>query len=193
MQTNLNTCARQTHGPSVHQTIGLATLGRNSAPLEGYGAAPVQLRLARGPVAPSGEVPPCSRVGRPLARGLVSIESRAPPRASFHLARGHHGPAASIPTPPAGALNTLTFAGAQVKGDAAPLRAWESCLGTAPPTPVARPSPPLYDVVQHGQQQPHGTVPPTPVRPARCTLKEAQLSPRREGEQLRHARARTTP
>jgi hypothetical protein len=27
-----------------------------------------------------------------------------------------------------------------------PLRAWESCPGTAPPTPVARPSPPLCDL-----------------------------------------------
>jgi hypothetical protein len=111
MQMNLNTHAKQTHGHTAHQTIGLATLGRNSAPLEGYGAAPVQLRLARGPIAPSGEVPSRSRVGcplerdpaslggwtPPLARGPVSIESRAPPRASFRLARGHHGPAASIP------------------------------------------------------------------------------------------------
>jgi hypothetical protein len=32
----------------------------------------------------------------------------------------------------------LTLAGVQVKGESTPLRAWESCPGTAPPTPVAR-------------------------------------------------------
>jgi hypothetical protein len=170
----------------AYQTIGLATFGRNSAPLKGHDAALVQLRLARGPVAPSGEVSSRSRVGRPLerdfaslggwtpplARGPVSIESRVPPRASFRLARGHHGPAASIPAPPSGAFNALTFAGAQVKGESTPLRAWESCPGTTPPTPMARLSPPLRDTVRHGQQQPRGTVPPTPVWPARRTLEE---------------------
>jgi hypothetical protein len=189
-QTNPNTRARQTHTPTAHQTIGLATLGRNPASLEGYGAAPIQLRLARGPVAPSGEVPPRSRVGRPLERvssslgagrplerGPVSIESRAPPRASFCLARGHHGPTASIPAPPAGAFNALTFAGAQVKDESTPLRAWESRPGTAPPTPLARPSPPLCNPVRQGQQQPRGTVPPTPVRPMRCTLEKGRWSP----------------
>jgi hypothetical protein len=58
---------------------------------------------------------------------------------------------------------------------------------------VARPSPPLCDAVRHGQQQPRRTVPPTPVRPARRTVKEGRRSPQREGEQLRHARAKTTP
>jgi hypothetical protein len=58
--------AQKTHGPTARQTIRLATLGRNSAPLEGYGAVPVQLRLARGPVAPSGKVLPRSGAGRPL-------------------------------------------------------------------------------------------------------------------------------
>jgi hypothetical protein len=197
---NPNTCARRTHGPTAHQKIGLATLGRNPALLEGYGAAPIQLRLARGPVALSGEVPPRSRVGRPLERdsaslgagrplerGPVSIEGRAPPRASFRLARGHHGPAASIPAPPAGAFNALTFVGAQVKDESTPLRAWESRHGTAPPTPLVRPSPPLCNAVRQGQQQPRGTVPPTPVRPMRRTLKKGWWSPRRESERLRHA------
>jgi hypothetical protein len=148
MQTNLNTCTKQTHRPTVRQTIVLATLGRNSAPLEGYGAAPVQLRLACGSVASSSEAPSRSRVGRPLewdsaslggwtpplARGPALIESRAPPRASFCLARGDHEPTASIPAPPAGAFNALTSAGVKVKGESTPLRAWESCPGTAPPT-----------------------------------------------------------
>jgi hypothetical protein len=40
---------------------------------------------------------------------------------------------------------------------------------------------------------PRRTVPPTPVRPARRTVKEGRRSPQREGEQLRHARAKTTP
>jgi hypothetical protein len=153
----------------------------------------VRFRLARGADAPSSETPPRSGARCPLERGPVSIESRTPPQASFRLARGHHGAAASIPAPPAGAFNALTFVGAQVKGESTPLRAWESCPGTASPTTVARPSPPLCDAVRHGQQQPRGTVPPIPVQPARRTLEEGQRSPRREDEQLRHAHARTTP
>jgi hypothetical protein len=110
--------------------------------------------------APSSEIPPRSGAGRPLARGPISIKSRVPPRVSLRLARGYHGPATSIPAPPAGAFNALTFAGAQAKGESTPLRAWELCPGTAPPTPVARPSPPLCSGVRHGQQQPNGTMPP---------------------------------
>jgi hypothetical protein len=87
----------------------------------------------------------------------------------------------------------MTFAGAQVKDESTPLRVWESRPGTAPPTPLARPSPPLCNVVRRGQQQPRGTVPPTPVRPTRRTLEKGRRNPRREDEQLRHARARTTP
>jgi hypothetical protein len=37
---------------------------------------------------------------------------------------------------------------------------------------VARPSPPLCDAVQRGQQPPRGTIPPTPVRPALRALKK---------------------
>jgi hypothetical protein len=117
----------------------------------------MRFRLSWGLDDPSSGIPPRSRAKRPLERGLVSIESRAPPRASFHLAQGRHGPAASIPAPPVGAFNALTFAGAQVKGESASLRVWELCPGTAPPTPVGRPSPPLCDAVRHGQQQPRGT------------------------------------
>jgi hypothetical protein len=174
----------------AHQTIGLATLGRNTALLEGYDAAPVQLHLARGPVAPSGEFPPRSRVGRP-------------PRAGFRLARGLDAPGArprldrepSAPSSkfssrsrasrarrlhtcsPAGAFNALTFAGVQVKDESTPLRAWESRPGTAPPTPLARPFPPLCNAVRQGQQQPRGTVPPTPVRLAHHTHEKRQRSP----------------
>jgi hypothetical protein len=125
---NLKTRAKQTQGPTAHQMISLATLRRNSAPLEGYGAVPVQLRLAQGPVAPSSEVLRRSRAGRPLERGPVSIESQAPPRASFRLARGYHGPAASISAPPVGAFTALTFAGVQVKCESTPLRAWNHAL-----------------------------------------------------------------
>jgi hypothetical protein len=88
--------------------------------------------------------------------------SRAERRASFRLAQGHHGPAASIPAPPAGAFNALTSAGARVKGEFTPLRAWESCPGTAPPTPVARPSPPLYDTLRHGHNNPAALCHPLP-------------------------------
>jgi hypothetical protein len=64
----------------------------------------VRFRLARGPVAPSGEIPPRSRVGHPLG-------------ASLRLARGPHGLAVPVPAPPIGAFNVLTPAGAQVKDE----------------------------------------------------------------------------
>jgi hypothetical protein len=54
---------------------------------------------------------------------------------SFRLARGGHGPPPPIPAPLAGAFNALTLTGVQVKGEPTPLRAWESCPATAPPTP----------------------------------------------------------
>jgi hypothetical protein len=192
----------------AHQTGDLTTLGRNSVSLEGGGAAlvkassrsragrpppRVRLRLARGLGTPSSGIPPRSGAGRPLERGPVSIENRAPPQADFRLARGYHGPTASIHVPSIGEFNALTFTGAQVKGESTPRRARESHPGTAPPTPPARPSPPLCDAVRHGQQQPRGTAPPTPVRLARRTLEKGRRSPRREDERLRRARARTTP
>jgi hypothetical protein len=118
MRTNLNTHAKQSHRPTARQTIGPATLGWNPAPLEGYGAAPVQIRFARGSDAPSSGAPPRSGGWTPPhARGPASVEGRAPPRASFRLARGDHRPAASIPAPPAGAFNALTFAGAKSKAN----------------------------------------------------------------------------
>jgi hypothetical protein len=52
--------------PVAHQADSLTTLGRNSASLMGHGTALTNFHLARGPVAPSGEVPPRSRAGRPL-------------------------------------------------------------------------------------------------------------------------------
>jgi hypothetical protein len=69
-----------------------------------------------------------------------------------------------------------------------PRRAWESRPSIAPPTPPVRQSPPLCDVVWHGQQQPRGTVPPTPVQPTRRTLEKGRRSRRREDERLLHAR-----
>jgi hypothetical protein len=190
----------------AHQTGGLATLERNSASLEAGGAAlvkasshsrsgappRVRLRLARGLGTPSSGIPPRSGAGRPLERGPVSIKSRAPPRADFRLAQGYHGPTASIPVPPTGGFNALTFAGARVKGESMPRRAWESRPGTASPTPPTRPSLPLCGAVRHGQQQPRGPVLPTLVRLTRHTLEKGWRSPRREGEQLRRTHARTT-
>jgi hypothetical protein len=72
-----------------------------------------------------------------------------------------------------------------------PLHAWESCPGTALPTPVARPSPPLCDAVLRGQQPPRGTVPPTPVQPTHRTLEKGQRNPRRNDARL--LRSRTGP
>jgi hypothetical protein len=69
-----------------------------------------------------------------------------------------------------------------------PRRAWESRPSIALPTPPVRPSPPLCDAVRHDQQQPRGTVPPTPVRLTRCTLEKGRRSPRRGDERLLHAR-----
>jgi hypothetical protein len=114
---------------------GTAPPRYNLASLEGQSLPRVRFRLARGPVARSDEFPSRSRVGRPLGRNPVSIESQMPPRARFRLARGHHGSAASIPAPPTGAFNALTSACVQVNGESTPLRAWESCPGTAPPIP----------------------------------------------------------
>jgi hypothetical protein len=50
-----------------------------------------------------------------------------------------------------------------------------------------RPSPSLCNAVRHGQQQPYGTVPPTPVRPTRRTLERGRRSPRMEDGRLLHA------
>jgi hypothetical protein len=44
--------------------------------------------------------------------------------------------------------------------------------------------------VRHGQQQPRGTVPPTPVRPAHHALERGRQNPRREDARLLHARTR---
>jgi hypothetical protein len=166
-------------------------------------AALVKLHLARGSVAPSGEVPPRSRAGRPLERDSASLGGWTPPRArsrpdrelsapssGFRLARGHHRPATSIPAPPTGGFNALTFAGAQVKDESMPRRAWESRPDTASPTPPVRPSLPLCDAVRHGQQQLRGTVPPTLVRSTCRTLEKGQRSPRRGDERILHARTR---
>jgi hypothetical protein len=138
---------------TAHQTVAPATLGRNSASLEGHDTALATLRLARGLVTPSGEVPSRSGAGRPLEWGPLewgsaSLEGRSPPRARSCLARGWtppwarfrltwgpHGPATFTPAPPTGAFNALTFAGAQVKGESAPRRTWESRPGAVPPNP----------------------------------------------------------
>jgi hypothetical protein len=97
----------------------------------------------------------------------------------FRLARGTHGPAASIPAPPIGAFNALTFAGAQVKDEFTLRRAWESRPGAVPPTSPVRPSPPLCDAVRHGRCQSHDIVPPTLVRLMHRALEREQWSPRR--------------
>jgi hypothetical protein len=76
--------------PTAHQTVGLATLGWNSASLEGRGAALANLRLARGLVAPSGGVPPRSRAGRPLERVSASLEDLMGPLPPYLLPRQGH-------------------------------------------------------------------------------------------------------
>jgi hypothetical protein len=62
----------------------------------------VRFRLARGPVAPSREVPPRSRVGHPLRRTSASLEALM-------------GSLPPVPAPPTGAFNVLTPASTQVK------------------------------------------------------------------------------
>jgi hypothetical protein len=49
-------------------------------------------------------------------------------------------------------------------------------------------SPPLCDTVRHGQQPPRGIVPPTPLRPAHCTLEKGRQNPRRKDARLLRAR-----
>jgi hypothetical protein len=158
--------------PTSHQTFGPATLVQNS--LEGRGTALANFRLARGPVAP-------------LERGSASLEGRSPPRVRSRLALGSHEPAASIPAPPTGAFNALTFAGAQVKDESAPRHAWESRPCAVPPTPPVRPSPPLCDAVRHGRCQSRDTVPPTLVRLTRRTLERERRNPQKGDGRLFHA------
>jgi hypothetical protein len=60
-----------------------------------------------------------------------------------------------------------------------PRHAWESRLGVVPPTPWARPSPPLHGTVRRGRCQLRGTVPPTFVRLTRRALEVGRRNPRR--------------
>jgi hypothetical protein len=130
---------------------------------------------------------PRSRAGRPpRARPRLDREPNAPSSECLSRSRGSRA-SAPIPSPPTGAFNALTTVGVQVKGESTPLHAWESRPATAPPTPVARPSPPLCDVVRRGHQLPCGTVPPTPVRQHR-TLEKGRRNPRRDDAQLLCAR-----
>jgi hypothetical protein len=101
-------------------------LERGSASLEGRTPPRVRFHLARGPVTPRG-------------RGSISLMGWIPPRVRFRLARGPCGLAASVPTPPTGAFNALTFAGAQVKDESTPLTCLGITPGAVPPTPPVRP------------------------------------------------------
>jgi hypothetical protein len=113
------------HGPGglsgPPEQTGPAPLGRNSVSLEEYGTTLIKLRPARGLDAPSGETLPRSRAGRPLGRDSASLEGQTPPRARLRLARGSRGLATPTTTPPTGAFNVPTHAGAQVKDESAPL------------------------------------------------------------------------
>jgi hypothetical protein len=71
-----------------------------------------------------------------------------------------------------------------------PRRAWESRIGTVPPTPPVRPSPPLCDAVRHARRQSRDTVPPTPIRLTCRALERGRRSPRRGDRRLLHARTR---
>jgi hypothetical protein len=99
--------------PTAHQIVDPATLGRNSASLEGHGTALANLCLARGLVAPSGEVSPRSRDGRP-------------PRARFRLARGLDAPSSEVP-PRSGAGRPLG------RGSARSRTSWAHRLHTFSP------------------------------------------------------------
>jgi hypothetical protein len=116
-----------------------------------------------------------------LARGLDAPSSEAPPRSRISWAHCLHT------CSPTGAFNALTFAGAQVKDESTPRRAWESRPDAVPPTPSVRPSPPLCDAVRHGQRQSCDTVPPTLVRLMRRALERGQCNPRRGDRRLLHA------
>jgi hypothetical protein len=83
-------------------------LGWDSTSLEGRTPPRARLRLARGPDAPSGGIPPRSRAGRSLGQDSALLEGRTPPRVEFRLARCSRGLAAPAPTPPTGAFNVMT-------------------------------------------------------------------------------------
>jgi hypothetical protein len=76
-----------------------ALLGRNSASLEGPGAEPPKIRLARGLVAPLGESPPRSRGPAPYHQNSASLDGWTPPRMNLRLARGRPELAGLAPTP----------------------------------------------------------------------------------------------
>jgi hypothetical protein len=128
----------------MHKTNSRAHVPSDNRPCHPSGRTPLRSRGATPPRYKStslvGRSPP-PRVG--IARGLD-----APPRARPRLDREPNTPssefpsrsrasraAAPIPAPPAGAFNALTPAGVQVKDESTPLRAWESCPATAPPSP----------------------------------------------------------
>jgi hypothetical protein len=70
----------------------------------------------------------------PRARPRLDREPNAPSSEFPSRSRGSQD-TAPIHAPLVGAFNALTPAGIQVKGKPTPLRAWESCPATAPPTP----------------------------------------------------------
>jgi hypothetical protein len=107
MKTNLNTRAKQAHGPTARQNNRPSHPRAELSSARGVRLAPLQIHHARGSVPPP-------RVRFHLARGLDASSSGTPPRSgaerplervSISLGGGRHRP---ILAPPAGAFNDLT-------------------------------------------------------------------------------------
>jgi hypothetical protein len=126
--------AQPPSGRTPLRSRGTAPLRYKPTSLVGRSPPQVGIRLARGSDNP--------RAGLRLARGLD-----APSRARPRLDREPNAPSSEIPSrsrgsratvpkpaPPAEAFNAQTPAGVLVKGESMPLRVWESCPATAPPT-----------------------------------------------------------
>jgi hypothetical protein len=117
----------------ARQTIGPATLGQNSAPLEGYGAASVQTHLARGSIAPSSGDPSRSRVEsfNALTPAGVRVKGESTPLSAWESC-----PSTAPPTP----ATMRHYAAWSAK----PPR------GTVPPTPVRL----AHRILERGQRNP---------------------------------------
>jgi hypothetical protein len=156
------TQSRKAHGPKKPQRPtnrpAAIPLGRFSASLEGLAPPRAILRLTRGAGAPSGDSPPRSRPTRP--RDLhahspdQSIKCSSTLRAPGSKANSRHAGPLTSP----GNHIPMLFRQPFPRG-----HSWH-CTGA----------------VREGRCQLCDTMPPTPVRPPRCTPREKTTKPLKE-------------
>jgi hypothetical protein len=139
--------------------------------------------------------PPRSRAGRPLGRTSASLEGRTPPRENLRLARGRDTPlgpiSASLEAAPSSrpprplpdqsikCSGTTRAPGSKVNPcHAGPLTPPGNHISALfrQPSPCGHPWH-CRGAVREGQCQICDTVPPTPVRPARRTLRKRTSEP----------------